>query len=556
MRSLEQWLAHQSQVHPQAIDLGLARLREVLERLDWRQPSVPVITVAGTNGKGSVTAYCAAILRAAGYRVGTFTSPHLRDYRERIRVDVYKRQPVVTRFKGLGEMNPLQLRETTMAPQTRRLVQMTIDAQDSPDQLLDMLLAKKRAGDRRVWLESKGNLEMCIRDRYVPTSTPSATAAKYYVKYVIAGSTLEDVYTRGLEGDVVARSGNTLTVRGSTVQFNDGTSCYNVADAVVILGPSTIVTADDNASAAGLDNTVAVGQHIIARGIANVVESGVASAICSLPASGTVTLDATGSSATNTGSVRLISTNLWGPLVSSGSGSVVLNVQTINNWPVADFAFAGNGLTGAATPVAANFVVDTGALTIPDTTVGDSLWIDGLVAPFASAPPDFNATAVNSELSVQMVGAATGTVSCGQGVLDCTPASLRVSWSGTGTSTPFATLTATGMSIDLANAKFSTGVIRIGPESIDLKTLPASPQIVLQAGTGAAGLPAVFTPLFSFGNPLAVAPAGISVFSVFGTFETGLTTALATTPALQFEARGTYDRATNTFSASSVNVVL
>ena len=54
---------------------------------------------------------------------------------------------------GLGAV-----RETTMAPQTRRLVQMTIDAQDSPDQLLDMLLAKKRAGDRREWLETKGNL--------------------------------------------------------------------------------------------------------------------------------------------------------------------------------------------------------------------------------------------------------------------------------------------------------------------------------------------------------------------------------------------------------------
>ena len=52
---------------------------------------------------------------------------------------------VVTRFKGLGEMSPSQLRETTMAPQTRRLVQMTIDAKDSPDQMLDMLLAKKRA---------------------------------------------------------------------------------------------------------------------------------------------------------------------------------------------------------------------------------------------------------------------------------------------------------------------------------------------------------------------------------------------------------------------------
>jgi len=55
-------------------------------------------------------------------------------------------------------MNPLQLRETTMAPQTRRLVQLTIDAKDDTDQLMDMLLAKKRASDRRTWLESKGDL--------------------------------------------------------------------------------------------------------------------------------------------------------------------------------------------------------------------------------------------------------------------------------------------------------------------------------------------------------------------------------------------------------------
>src|SRR5258708_25758000 len=87
MRSLEQWLAYQAQVHPQAIDLGLERLRAVLDRLQWRQPGIPVITIAGTNGKGSVCAYCAATLRAAGFKVGAFTSPHLRDYRERIRVD-------------------------------------------------------------------------------------------------------------------------------------------------------------------------------------------------------------------------------------------------------------------------------------------------------------------------------------------------------------------------------------------------------------------------------------------------------------------------------------
>jgi dihydrofolate synthase/folylpolyglutamate synthase len=79
-------LAHQSQLHPATIDLGLTRLGVVMQRLGWRQPAVPVITVAGTNGKGSVAAYCTSILNAAGYRVGTFTSPHLVDYRERIRI--------------------------------------------------------------------------------------------------------------------------------------------------------------------------------------------------------------------------------------------------------------------------------------------------------------------------------------------------------------------------------------------------------------------------------------------------------------------------------------
>ena len=62
------------------------------------------------------------------------------------------------RFKGLGEMNPLQLRETTMNPDTRRLVQLRLDAGDGTNEMLDMLLAKKRAGDRKSWLEEKGDL--------------------------------------------------------------------------------------------------------------------------------------------------------------------------------------------------------------------------------------------------------------------------------------------------------------------------------------------------------------------------------------------------------------
>jgi len=69
-----------------------------------------------------------------------------------------KAKPHVQRFKGLGEMNPSQLRETTMDPRTRRLVQLTIEAKDESDSIMDMMLAKKRASDRKEWLEEKGNL--------------------------------------------------------------------------------------------------------------------------------------------------------------------------------------------------------------------------------------------------------------------------------------------------------------------------------------------------------------------------------------------------------------
>jgi topoisomerase-4 subunit B len=77
---------------------------------------------------------------------------------KRLSAEHSRAKPVVTRFKGLGEMNPAQLRESTIDPLTRRLVQLTILAKDNTDKLMDMLLAKKRAGDRREWLERSGNL--------------------------------------------------------------------------------------------------------------------------------------------------------------------------------------------------------------------------------------------------------------------------------------------------------------------------------------------------------------------------------------------------------------
>lgn len=83
---LADWLHWQETLHPQAIDLGLGRVQRVLARLGLHPARHPVITVAGTNGKGSCVALLESVLAAAGYRAGVFTSPHLHRYNERIRV--------------------------------------------------------------------------------------------------------------------------------------------------------------------------------------------------------------------------------------------------------------------------------------------------------------------------------------------------------------------------------------------------------------------------------------------------------------------------------------
>lgn len=87
MRTLEEWLALQESVHPKTIDMGLARVTSVARALGVDKPACPVITVAGTNGKGSTVVHIDGFLRAAGASTGMFTSPHFVRYNERIRVN-------------------------------------------------------------------------------------------------------------------------------------------------------------------------------------------------------------------------------------------------------------------------------------------------------------------------------------------------------------------------------------------------------------------------------------------------------------------------------------
>jgi dihydrofolate synthase / folylpolyglutamate synthase len=86
VRTLDEWLTLQESVHPQSIDMGLERVTRVAQALGVAAPAFPVVTVAGTNGKGSVAAHLEALLAALGVHAGLFTSPHLVRYNERIRL--------------------------------------------------------------------------------------------------------------------------------------------------------------------------------------------------------------------------------------------------------------------------------------------------------------------------------------------------------------------------------------------------------------------------------------------------------------------------------------
>ena len=86
-RTLGEWFAYLEQLHPSAIDMGLDRAREVTNRMGLQKPAPRVVTVTGTNGKGSTCAFVASMLRAQGLRVGVYSSPHLLRYNERVQID-------------------------------------------------------------------------------------------------------------------------------------------------------------------------------------------------------------------------------------------------------------------------------------------------------------------------------------------------------------------------------------------------------------------------------------------------------------------------------------
>jgi topoisomerase-4 subunit B len=166
------------EVHDISVALGIDPAAESLETLRYHK--ICILADADSDGLHIATLLCALFVRHFPQLVSQghvyVAMPPL--FRIDVGKDVYyalddaERQGIldrieaekkrgkvnVQRFKGLGEMNPLQLRETTMDPDTRRLVQLSLRHGDKTHSVMDMLLSKKRASDRRSWLENKGNL--------------------------------------------------------------------------------------------------------------------------------------------------------------------------------------------------------------------------------------------------------------------------------------------------------------------------------------------------------------------------------------------------------------
>jgi hypothetical protein len=216
---------------------------------------------------------------------------------------------------------------------------------------------------------------------------------------VLAGTSVQGGGLDHLLGNVVARTGNTLTVHGARMDDSDGKDDDNfvAGNSTVTIADKTAVTAQGQSSAtpAHAVAEISVGSLIDAFGTAT------------KDSSGKITLDATA------GRVRLDFTQVQGALDASGAGSITLNLSTIDRQPVSLFSFTGTGsMTGVhADPT--RYVVTTGALDVSQFSIGGSMLGIGFVSPFGKAPPDFTAVTIAN-------GTIGKNVNCNGGNNNCT----------------------------------------------------------------------------------------------------------------------------------------
>jgi hypothetical protein len=337
--------------------------------------------------------------------------------------------------------------------------------------------------------------------------TLSTTDQSFTATRVLAGTSLESTTLDTLVGNVISRSGKTLTVRGATFGPHDGDDRFVTGSATVTLADATAVTQSGSANTALTSAAISVGQRITAFGKS------------STDASGNVTLDAT------SGRVRLEPTQLTGQFVSGGAGVASIALQSIDGRAVSAFNFAGTGASAAQDADPKNYEIGVQTLPLAGIAAGTPMRFIGFVTPFGAAPPDFTAST--------LVNFAD------------TASDLQVSWAHGGTAAPFVTLASSGIVVDLANSALGTlHFVRTGPTVLDLKSIPANPKIVADpASTGP----------FAVGSD----PSHVKTLSAFADFVTELKARLGAGAKMDaLWARGSFDAASDTFTAKQVAVLL
>ncbi len=379
--------------------------------------------------------------------------------------------------------------------------QLTVDTSAATSYLINGTSYTGSAGLTALSAVAAGTLTQS--DGAWDQSTQTFTASQ-----VLAGSSLIGAQQSGVQGTVLARSGDTLTLASGLIFQPGHAGMTFTPQLTATIGSGTSVTEQGQTGAFTIAD-ISVGQQLQISGSLTT-------------SSGSATLDATG------GSAVLLPTPVIGTVTAIGASQVTVGLQSLDSRPASSFTFAGSGTSSSTDASAAAYTVAVpSSLPTASLAVGLPASFSGFIAPFGQAPPDFNALTLISYAQ--------------------TPASLRVVWASPGTASPFATLTGTELLINQATLQASAvDNLRIASVLLNPATLSSGLQLVPSTATGFQAFAIVHGHSWRMGN-----------YSTFNDLATALTTDLnGTTTVLQVSAYGPYDASSGVLTADQLIVIL
>jgi hypothetical protein len=342
----------------------------------------------------------------------------------------------------------------------------------------------------------------------------SSTDQSFTATQVFAGTSVVDSGLDQIYGYVVARSGDSLTVRGALWQKMDGDVDLQPGEVTVTLASTTVVTEQGEAGSTGPTiANISVGSRLVAFGKG------------STDGSGHVSLDA------STGRVRLELSDLVGSVLSVGNGSLTLSLWSLDGRDPGLFTFTGTGGSGGHDSDPTHYVVSTGGLSPAAIGAGATLHLFGFVAPYGSAPPDFDAGTVVTPPTLPILNVAV----------------LGVLWASPGTLAPFAAIDSSHLVVNVVPAASGElAWVQNGGSILLLTSRSANPSIVPDDSAP--------TTAFAIAHTLT---ATVSSYTSFADFTAALQTDLSGTVAVAgLVASGSWDASSGTFTTSAMVVKL